>query len=96
MKKTTSNLTIKEMRASVLRMRPGDVYEIPKESTGGTELVTLDKIYSNIVQFHRENGTKVTLSYFDAMNANLVKPAGFEVRSNDMELDDMADTFSNI
>ena len=96
MKRSVDKLTLREVKEQVLRMKPGDVYEYQKGEVGETELITLDKIYGSTVQFHNEKGTMVTLNYFDAMNANLVKPANFDTRNNDMELDDMAETFNNM
>lgn len=94
-KDMNSGLRKSEIRNKVMQMHPGDVVEIIPDN-GKTEIAVLEKIYPNIVQFRKKNGLVVTLDYFSAMKVNVIKPSGFEERSEDMAMNDIINAFSDI
>ena len=96
MNKNMVNLTVEEMRRKVMQLHPGDVVELQLESEELPITATLVKIYKNIVQFRKPNGTLLTTDYFTAMHANVIKPSGFERYSDDMAMADIEDAFQGI
>lgn len=95
MKKDTAALTLMEIQNRVKRLRPGDKVELPDKDGNLPYVATVLRIGKNIVQFKKENGITISLSFFEAMQANLIKPSGFEAYSNDNALGDFCNAINN-
>lgn len=87
-------LTKEILKEKINRLHPGDVVEIEDEM-GDSYLATVERVYPNIVLFRKKNGTAVSLDYFSASQANLVKPSGYEARSEDIGMEDMEAALCN-
>lgn len=95
MNKDMVNLTVEEMNRKVRRLRPDDLVEIRTEPGGMPVKAYVVRIYKNIVQFKKTDGSVFTTDYFTAMQANVIKPSGFESRSKEMAMRDFADAVRN-
>lgn len=86
MKENNVNLTIDEIKRRVMQLHPGDLVEF--ETDDEIVVATLVKINKNLVEFRKENGMRVSLSYFDAMHVNVIRPSGFESYNEQMAIRD--------
>lgn len=89
MKKDIQDLTFLEIKRYIMRMHPGDRFELPSKDGDIPYTACMKKIGKNLVQFQKDDGSIVSLNYFEAMQANLIKPSNFESYGTDDEMDDI-------
>lgn len=90
MKKESGGMTVDQLSEKIHRLKPGDVVEIPADCNDGCPCrATVVRIYPRIVQYKKEDGTNISLNYFDSLSVNIIKPSGLEEYNEDMAMNDI-------
>lgn len=78
----------RELRARLKGFKLGDKVEIIN-SEGKETIATIIRFYPHLVQYRDSNGLTFTKDYLGASKARLIKPSNFDVRSEQLEMENL-------
>ena len=89
------------LNKKVRSLRPGDIVLLPDNSyetlTNGIQKATVQRIYPHIVSLKTiPDGRMISLSYVDAVQLQVIRPAKFEIKSKEMDENAIGQTLDTV